>query len=386
MSASASTTAIAAGAGAGGLVVLVAVVVVALLILRRREARHRLRSASMVLALKSAAPSSSSVAVESLDIPRSSISIERQIGAGVFGEVFLATYRNRPVAVKMQSESATPTEKEEFLAEMDLLRELPSHPHVVRLVGVCVDTDSPLMVLELMELGNLRDFLRESRARDDRPQTVDLLQLFAFCLQVAQGMEHLAKHKVVHRDLAARNVLLNRDRVCKIADFGLARDLREDGTYVRSTKNVRLPVKWMAPESIRNATYTTASDVWSFGVLIWEVFELGASPYWDIELSALLDELSRGRRLPQPEQCGERLYALMRSCWSLQPKARPTFSSLCQTLAELREECASYDSVYVKHYAVVKEELGVEEGAYQATYVQPRSIGHWMENSYESVS
>jgi serine/threonine protein kinase len=224
------------------------------------------------------------------------------------------------------------------------MRDLPPHPHVVGFMGCHKSDLTPMLFVELMVLGNLRDYLRECRGDGGKkPQTVTVSELLVFCKEIALGMEHLAKVRIVHRDLAARNVLVNADRVCKISDFGLARDTYATQEYVRETKNARLPVKWMAPESILDSIHTTASDVWSFGVVMWEVFELGATPFPTVQVSMLLEDLRKGLRLSCPRQCSAEVFAIAQRCWEWVATARPTFTKLVLELSEVELDLSESD-------------------------------------------
>lgn len=167
-------------------------------------------------------------------------------------------------------------------------------------------------------------------------------------------MSHIALKKLVHRDLAARNILMTTDLVAKIADFGLARDIYCEGMYVK-TGGGRLPIKWMAPDAIRDQTYTIKSDVWSFGILLWEIVTLGGSPYPGIPVNILLEKLLYGYRMPKPKHCSDEVYAIMEDCWALDPSMRPSFDELCKALSLLLSE---EGHSYINIRAIDAEQIG----------------------------
>uniref|UniRef100_A0A8C7EFW0 Protein kinase domain-containing protein n=1 Tax=Nothoprocta perdicaria TaxID=30464 RepID=A0A8C7EFW0_NOTPE len=219
------------------------------------------------------------------------------------------------------------------------------HPQVLSLIGVCLPRRGlPLVVLPYMRHGDLRHFIR---AQERSPTVKDLI---GFGLQVALGMEYLAQKKFVHRDLAARNCMLDETLTVKVADFGLARDVFDKEYYsVRQHRHAKLPVKWMALESLQTQKFTTKSDVWSFGVLAWELLTRGAPPYAEVDPYDITRYLLRGRRLPQPESCPDALYAVMLSCWAPTPEERPTFSML---VGELQRVLASLEGERYVNLAV----------------------------------
>ncbi|XP_065556842.1 fibroblast growth factor receptor 3-like [Artemia franciscana] len=294
------------------------------------------------------------------EFPRNRLFLGKTLGEGAFGHVVQAVAEGVPqpgmestVAVKMLKEGHTDAELLDLVQEMELLKMIGRHINIINLIGACTQ-DGPLYVIvEFAEHGNLRDFLRKHRPASgyehaigqpfvmgggvdsylaNKYKPLSARDLVSFAYQVARGMEYLSSEKCIHRDLAARNVLVSEDYVIKIADFGLARDIHYHD-YYRKTTDGRLPVKWMAPEALFKRVYTSQSDVWSFGVLMWEIMTLGGTPYPTIpNMERLFQLLREGHRMEKPTACSLELYLLMRDCWQFEPDKRPTFTELVEDL------------------------------------------------------
>ncbi|KAJ8717423.1 hypothetical protein PYW08_005822 [Mythimna loreyi] len=308
------------------------------------------------------------------------------IGEGAFGVVRRATLapHSIQVAVKMLKDFPSLDEIRSFRSEMELMKSVGVHPHLVSLVGCCSGR-RPLIIAEYCSRGDLLSYLRctwdvmlskrnakyynnnidisdyrndlfKCKAQMESSKLVvnklyelqeicdkelTALDLLSFCRQIAMGMEFLAANRVVHRDLAARNILVTADRTLKIADFGLSRDVYEENQY-KQKGNGKMPVKWMAVESLTRRIYTTQSDVWSFGVVVWEIATVGGAPYAAVPGARLPRLLRSGYRLPKPNNCSPQLYDIMLSCWRTHPRDRPTFAELHQRLDELlNSACAN---------------------------------------------
>ncbi|XP_022080786.1 fibroblast growth factor receptor-like isoform X2 [Acanthaster planci] len=283
------------------------------------------------------------------EFPRDRLSLGKVLGEGAFGKVVLAEAvgisnkeQTSTVAVKMLKGNASERELSDLVSELEMMKMIGKHTNIINLLG-CSTQDGPLYVIvEYAHHGNLRDFLRQRRPPENAEMTVmlpghELLtnkDLISMAYQVARGMEFLASKKAIHRDLAARNVLVTEDYIMKIADFGLARDVHYIDFYKKTTDG-RLPVKWMAPEALFDRVFTTQSDVWSFGILLWEIITLGGTPYPSVPVEKMFDFLKSGKRLEQPQNCSLEIYHIMRECWHTSPGQRPTFFDLVEDLARI---------------------------------------------------
>ncbi|XP_078787745.1 fibroblast growth factor receptor 2 isoform X4 [Oryzias latipes] len=283
------------------------------------------------------------------EFSRDRLTLGKPLGEGCFGQVVMAEAlgidKDKPkeaatVAVKMLKDDATEKDLSDLVSEMEMMKMMGKHKNIINLLGACTQ-DGPLYVIvEYASKGNLREYLRArrppgmeysydiARVSDEQLTFKDLVSC---TYQVARGMEYLASKKCIHRDLAARNVLVTESNVMKIADFGLARDVHNID-YYKKTTNGRLPVKWMAPEALFDRVYTHQSDVWSFGVLMWEIFTLGGSPYPGIPVEELFKLLKEGHRMDKPGNCTNELYMMMKDCWHAISSQRPTFKQLVEDL------------------------------------------------------
>ncbi|XP_038064972.1 tyrosine kinase receptor Cad96Ca-like, partial [Patiria miniata] len=251
--------------------------------------------------------------------PRDQLNIIKELGHGAFGQVLLAEASGMTqgskvtlVAVKTLKDGAGQSDKADLIRELDLMKKLPDHCNVVRLLGFCVEEDPPYIIVEYQSRGNLKDLLEDSRNKRRRVYgnrhglSNTSKDLMKFAKDVADGMAFISSQRCIHRDLAARNVLVAEDMTCKVSDFGLARDVMDVRVYERRSQGP-LPMRWMALESILNDVYTTESDVWSYGVLLWEIVTLGARPYPAMAPSEMIDKLQSGYRMPKPQHCQEEL-------------------------------------------------------------------------------
>ncbi|CAL8347891.1 unnamed protein product [Merluccius merluccius] len=257
------------------------------------------------------------------EISKESIKMVKKLGAGQFGEVWMAYYNNvTKVAVKTLKPGTMSVEA--FMEEANLMKTL-QHDRLVRLHAVVTKTPPIYIVTEFMANGSLLDFLKSSAGCQ-----LQLPKLIDFSAQIAEGMAYIEKKNYIHRDLRAANVLVSDSLLCKIADFGLARVIEDDQYTAR--EGAKFPIKWTAPEAINYGCFTIKSDMWSFGVLLYEIITLGKIPYPGMNKSEVMSSIQRGYRMPRPENCPAELYDIMMSCWKNKPDDRPTFDYLQGTL------------------------------------------------------
>ncbi|XP_062335616.1 receptor-type tyrosine-protein kinase FLT3 [Osmerus eperlanus] len=323
------------------------------------------------------------------EFSRDNLELGKELGSGAFGMVVQATAYglSKPdvslqVAVKMLKEKHQLVEKEALMSELKMLTHIGHHANIVNLLGACTNSGPIYLIFQYCCHGDLLNYMKTNRDRyhkslteaftsdrfrslyhnlqdkrsssdftggqeatallnlnsegicensvetQEEGQALTYSHLLSFAYQVAQGMDFLSSKNCIHRDLAARNVLVTQGRLVKIGDFGLARDIENDSNYV-VRGNVRLPVKWMAPESIFQGMYTVQSDVWAYGILLWEIFSLGVTPYPGVKVDKnFYVMIERGFKMEQPYYASDSVYRMMCKCWALEPRERPVFSKL----------------------------------------------------------
>lgn len=292
------------------------------------------------------------------EFPRNRVDLQLVLGSGAFGLVMKAQAQGikgcvgkMHVAVKIVKETDSETARRDLFAELELLKLIDPHPNVIGLLGCCTRQEPLMVIVEFCSYGDLQSYLRHCRGVEDKYyqdlykvpiEKLGSRDLLSFAIQTARGMAHLAGMKVVHRDLAARNVLIDENKVCKVADFGFARDIYVEDHYTRKTQGGRFPIKWMAIESLLDGVSTSKSDVWSFGVVLWEIVTLGASPYPGMSSQEVINFLQDSYRMDKPKHCSEELYFLMLDCWQVAPQKRPTFTDLSQHLSKLFSDDREY--------------------------------------------
>ncbi|XP_074858258.1 ephrin type-B receptor 5 isoform X2 [Carettochelys insculpta] len=269
------------------------------------------------------------------EIDVSFVKIEEVIGSGEFGEVCFGRLkppgkREYTVAIKTLKSGYTDEQRREFLSEASIMGQF-EHPNVIRLEGVVTKSRPVMIVTEFMENGSLDSFLRQ------REGQFSVLQLVGMQRGIAAGMRYLSDMNYVHRDLAARNILVNSNLVCKVSDFGLSRFLEDDASNPTYTGALggKIPIRWTAPEAIQYRKFTSSSDVWSYGIVMWEVMSYGERPYWDMSNQDVINAIEQDYRLPPPPDCPSVLHLLMLDCWQKERVQRPKFEQIVSALDKM---------------------------------------------------
>ncbi|XP_036396739.1 cytoplasmic tyrosine-protein kinase BMX-like [Megalops cyprinoides] len=261
------------------------------------------------------------------ELDRGEVTLLRKLGSGQFGVVQLALWKGQyEVAIKMIKEGCMSAD--EFIEEAQIMMKL-RHPKLVALHGVCTDTYPIYIVTEYMSNGCLLDYLKTYGREMQQPHLLDM------CLDVCDAMVYLESQQFIHRDLAARNCLVDKDLTVKVSDFGMARYVLDD--QYTSSAGTKFPVKWSAPEVLNYSRFSSKSDVWAYGVLMWEVYTLGKQPYELYDNSQVAEKIMQGYRLYRPQQACEELFQLTRSCWHENPEDRPSFHQLFESLKAFQE-------------------------------------------------
>ncbi|KAJ8339387.1 hypothetical protein SKAU_G00361730 [Synaphobranchus kaupii] len=252
------------------------------------------------------------------------------LGKGNFGEVVKGTLRDKtPVAVKTCKEDLPQELKIKFLSEARILKQY-DHPNIVKLIGVCTQRQPIYIVMELVPGGDFLSFLRKKK------EDLKTKQLVKFALDAASGMAYLELKNCIHRDLAARNCLVGENNLLKISDFGMSRQ-EDDGIYSSSGLK-QIPIKWTAPEALNYGRYSSESDVWSYGILLWETFSLGVCPYPGMTNQQAREQVEKGYRMTCPQKCLEEVYKIMQRCWEYKPEGRPKFADIQKELASIKKK------------------------------------------------
>ncbi|GAA6221959.1 ephrin type-A receptor 2-like [Lates japonicus] len=328
-------------------VAVILLVVVAVLLLRRRRLSSRGRggpedpyfSTDQLKPLKTYVDphmyEDPNIAIQKFvtEIDPSAVNKQKVIGVGEFGEVFRGVMKTPlqgevAVAIKTLKPGYSEKQRQDFLSEASIMGQF-SHPNIIRLEGVVTKFKHAMIVTEYMENGALDTYLK------DRDGEIPSYQLVGMLRGIAAGMKYLSDMSYVHRDLAARNVLVNSNLECKVSDFGLSRVLEDDAEGTYTTRGGKIPIRWTAPEAIAYRKFTSASDVWSFGIVMWEVMAFGERPYWDMSNHEVMKAIDEAYRLPAPMDCPSAIYQLMLQCWQHDRSKRPRFSDIVNILDKL---------------------------------------------------
>ncbi|XP_018542236.1 LOW QUALITY PROTEIN: ephrin type-A receptor 2-like [Lates calcarifer] len=338
-------------------VAVILLVVVAVLLLRRRRLSSRGRggpedpyfSTDQLKPLKTYVDphmyEDPNIAIQKFvtEIDPSAVNKQKVIGIGEFGEVFRGVMKTPlrgevAVAIKTLKPGYSEKQRQDFLSEASIMGQF-SHPNIIRLEGVVTKFKHAMIVTEYMENGALDTYLK------DRDGEIPSYQLVGMLRGIAAGMKYLSDMSYVHRDLAARNVLVNSNLECKVSDFGLSRVLEDDAEGTYTTRGGKIPIRWTAPEAIAYRKFTSASDVWSFGIVMWEVMAFGERPYWDMSNHEVMKAIDEAYRLPAPMDCPSAIYQLMLQCWQHDRSKRPRFSDIVNILDKLLRNPESLKSI-----------------------------------------
>ncbi|NP_001191466.1 ror precursor [Aplysia californica] len=316
------------------------------------------------------------------EFPMPNIRFLQELGEGAFGKVYkgelVGLYGESSVttvAIKTLKENALPKVQNDFRREVDLMSDM-RHPNIVCLLGVCMKQEPMCMLFEYMAQGDLHEYLLShsphsdvTAAEDDSGtgggHILEYSEMLHVSTQVAAGMEYLASHHFVHRDLAARNILVADGLTVKISDFGLSRDVYSSDYYRVQSKSL-LPVRWMPPEAILYGKFTTDSDVWAFGVVLWEVFSYGLQPYYGFSNQEVIEMIRSRQILGCPEECPARIYGLMVECWHEMPARRPPFREIHTRLRTWRSELTTSNP-----WSLSQSQSGQSSSTHQSTQSQP---------------
>ncbi|KAJ7307442.1 hypothetical protein JRQ81_009462 [Phrynocephalus forsythii] len=325
------------------------------------------------------------------EVPREKITVLRELGQGSFGMVYEGVAQGleeggqeTKVALKTVNELATMRERIEFLNEASVMKAFRCH-HIVRLLGVVSQGQPVLVIMELMTRGDLKSYLRSLRPEAENnpglppPSLRDMIQMAG---EIADGMAYLNAKKFVHRDLAARNCMVSEDFTVKIGDFGMTRDIYETDYYRKGGKGL-LPVRWMSPEALKDGLFNTHSDIWSFGVVLWEIVTLAEQPYQGMSNEQVLHFIMDCGVLERPENCPEKLHELMRWCWQQNPRLRPSFIEILESIQEFmspsfralsffskRKRCGSSEALE----AETEQLLAGKEEEWEGPALSPHSL------------
>ena len=294
-------------------------------------------------------------------IERENVTYISDLGQGNFGMVMKGEAKgiipgepSTLVAIKVLKEKSGKDAKDDFIKEALHMNQF-KHPNILKLLGVCFNKEPFCLIFEYMDLGDLNNYLRKTAVSSSRSSsTLTSQQLVDMAINIAAGLEYLAVRRFVHRDLATRNCLIDEKLFVKISDFGLSKDIYSRDYYKLGEKSV-MPIRWMPPEAILYCKFSVQSDIWSFGIVLWEIFSSGIQPYCALSNEEVVEHVSKGNLLQCPSGCPRELYHLMIRCWESEPNERPTAS-------EVHTYLLKWSPDYTPGYIVMKPSLSSSPG------------------------
>ncbi|GAB1866246.1 receptor protein-tyrosine kinase [Camponotus japonicus] len=323
--------------------------------------------------------------IDSWEVPRENVEILEELGLGNFGMVYRGYLDGTmQVAIKTISENASQREKNEFLNEASVMKNFSTW-HIIRLLGVVSMGNPPFVIMELMENGDLKTYLRRIR---DTQMVPDASRIMRMAAEIADGMAYLESKKFVHRDLAARNCMVSKDLVCKIGDFGMARDIYETDYYKIGKKGL-LPIRWMAPENLSDGVFTSDSDVWSFGVVLYEILTLAEIPYQGFSNEEVLHHVLHKGMLNIPRNCPETVQKIMEKCFKWRPSERPTFMEIVTELEPFLNQDFCEKSFYHSDEGIEIRSLGVKKVYHNAAPIRfhwGHETARWVKDFEDNVT
>ncbi|KAL0117905.1 hypothetical protein PUN28_008943 [Cardiocondyla obscurior] len=323
--------------------------------------------------------------VDSWEVPRENVEILEELGLGNFGMVYRGYLEGTgQVAIKTISETASQREKNEFLNEASVMKNFSTW-HIIKLLGVVSMGNPPFVIMELMENGDLKTYLRRIRDTQMVPNASRIMRMAA---EIADGMAYLESKKFVHRDLAARNCMVSKDLVCKIGDFGMARDIYETDYYKIGKKGL-LPIRWMAPENLSDGVFTSDSDVWSFGVVLYEILTLAEIPYQGFANEEVLHHVLHKGVLNIPRNCPETIQKIMEKCFKWRPSERPTFMEILTELEPFLGQDFCEKSFYHSDEGIEIRSLGIKKVYHNAAPIRfhwGHETARWVKDFEDNVT
>ncbi|CAH1127445.1 unnamed protein product [Ceutorhynchus assimilis] len=314
------------------IILILATVVLAIAIVFRIKKKQLLDDIQLITQIN---PDYASLSyeVDEWEMDREDIELHQILGQGTFGRVFLGQIKSSNVlcAVKTINEESSYEERVRFLTEASTMKSFTNGPHVVKLCGVVSKSHPPLVLMELMERGDLKKYLLKLR---DSCHSIPSNEIYRMAIEIADGLAYLTSKKYVHRDLAARNCMVGNDKTVKIGDFGMTRDIYQSDYYKKGSGSALLPVRWMAPESIADGVNTYDSDIWGYGIVLWEIVTLAAQPYQGLSNEEVTQFVVSKGTLDRPPECPNLLWEIMEKCWNWYPNKRPT----CFEVVELLQD------------------------------------------------